>query len=54
VSWTIDGRDETGGDTHHYTVGAGASVRLPGRIDLFVEGSPLGERSFSLGLGIGI
>lgn len=54
VSWTIAGNDETGGGVHHYSVGAGASFRLPKRIDVFVEGSPLGERSLSLGVGIGI
>lgn len=54
VSWTIAGQDQTGADTHHYSVGAGASLRLPKRIDAFVEGSPLGEQSLSIGVGIGI
>jgi hypothetical protein len=54
VSWTLAGEEVTGSDQHHYTVGAGASLRLPKRLDVFVEGSPLGERSLNLGVGIGI
>jgi len=42
----------TGGDTHHYAVGAGASLRLPKAFDLFVEGSPLGEQSLNVGAGL--
>ena len=42
----------TGGDTHHYSVGAGASLRLPKAFDVFVEGSPLGEQSFNVGAGL--
>jgi len=43
--------DATGGDAHHYAVGAGLIARLPGQVTLFVEGLPLGERSLSAGAG---
>jgi hypothetical protein len=52
VSWTIAGADVTGGDEHHYSVGAGATLRLPGAFDVFFEGSPFGERSLNAGLGL--
>ncbi len=51
VFWTFD---SAGGDVHHYTVGAGARLALPGNLDLFVEGMPLGEQSVNAGLGIGL
>ena len=50
VVWNIGGRSVGGGDVHHYTIGAGASVRLPARLDAFLELMPLGERSASAGL----
>jgi hypothetical protein len=50
VDWTVDDRTISGGDAHHYQIGAGASVRL-GSIDLIAEGMPLGERSLTLGAG---
>jgi hypothetical protein len=52
VSWRIAGDDVTGGDEHHYAVGAGATLRLPGALDVFFEGSPLGERSLNAGIGV--
>jgi hypothetical protein len=52
VFWTVDGESVWGGDAHHYTLGAGAILRLPGQIDVFGEIMPLGERSFSVGAGI--
>jgi hypothetical protein len=47
------GMDTTGTDDHHFQLLGGLSVALPGRVDLFAEASPLGERSISGGAGIG-
>ena len=35
-----------------YTVGAGASYRIPGKLDLFVEALALGEQSASAGASL--
>lgn len=40
------------GDRYHYQAIAGATVVLPGGFDLFLEGSPVGARSLSGGLGV--
>lgn len=48
----FDPESQTGSDTHHYAVGAGASLRLPKAFDVFVEGSPLGEQSLNVGVGL--
>jgi hypothetical protein len=42
----------TGGDSHLYQIGAGAALELPRRLDLVVELMPLGERSFTGGMGV--
>jgi hypothetical protein len=47
-----DGVSGVGNDAHHYAIGAGATLRLPGAFDVFVEGSPLGERSLNAGAGL--
>ena len=52
VYWTYAGESVTGTDVHHYQVGAGLAAALPGRLSLFVEGVPLGERAISGGLGL--
>lgn len=52
VFWGLGSGLITGTDTHHYQVLLGASVALPAGIDLFVEGSPLGERTISGGAGL--
>ena len=44
VSWTVAGEDVVGGDTHHYSIGAGAALRFR-RWNLAVEGMALGEKS---------
>ena len=49
---SFDPETATGSDTHHYAVGAGASLRLPKAFDVFVEGSPLGEQSLNVGAGL--
>jgi len=51
VLWHLGGDGVLGGDRYHVSVGAGAIVRLPGRLDVFVEGMPLGEQSATLGAG---
>jgi hypothetical protein len=48
VSWTLGGEEVTGGDAHHYTIGAGATLRFARRLHIAVEGMPLGERSATL------
>jgi hypothetical protein len=50
VSWRLAGAPVAGGDAHHYAVGAGFSLRLPARLELFAEAMPLGERSATGGL----
>jgi hypothetical protein len=52
VSWRMAGDDVTGADEHHYSVGAGATLRLPKAFDVLVEGSPFGERSLNAGIGL--
>ena len=52
VFWTDGAEASTGTDTHHYQVLLGAVASLPQRFDLFVEGSPVGERSLAAGLGV--
>jgi hypothetical protein len=52
IFWTINGSSVVGTDRSHFQVLAGASVAIPFGLDLFVEGSPLGERSVSAGLGL--
>jgi hypothetical protein len=50
VFWTLAGEGVAGGDTHHYTVGAGAVWRPGKRFELFAEGAPVGEQSFAAGV----
>jgi len=50
VFWRHAGMSISGGDRYHVTVGAGLIVRLPGSVDVTVEGMPLGERSAALGM----
>ena len=45
VGWTLAGKDATGEDAHHSTVGAGLTVRPGRRFDLALEVMPLGEQS---------
>jgi len=52
VSWRLAGQSVMGGDAHHYAVGAGLSVRLPARLELFAEAMPLGERSATAGVSV--
>jgi hypothetical protein len=47
IFWQYQGEDLTGTDVHHYQVGAGLVVMLARRIDLSIEGVPLGEQGLS-------
>jgi hypothetical protein len=49
VYWSLQGEDVVGTDAHHYQVGAGLTLVVVHRLDLFVEGIPLGERSLAAG-----
>jgi hypothetical protein len=49
VFWTYQGASVTGTDTHHYQLGAGLTVNVARRANVFAEGIPLGERALSAG-----
>ncbi|HSY38145.1 MAG TPA: hypothetical protein VLA79_01420 [Polyangia bacterium] len=49
VYWQYQGANVTGTDAHHYQVGAGLTLVVVHRVDLFVEAIPLGERSLASG-----
>jgi len=52
VYWTYQGESVTGTDTHHFQLGGGFALLLTRRVDLFVEGVPLGERAVAGGLSV--
>ena len=52
IFWITEGRVVTGTDAYHYQLAAGVVVTLARRVDIFVEGVPLGERRISTGLGV--
>jgi hypothetical protein len=47
--WAYGGSSQLGTDTHHYQVGAGGTLLIARRVDLFVEGVPLGEQALAVG-----
>jgi len=49
VYWAYQGEDVNGTDAHHYQLGAGLTVVAFGRVHVFAEGVPIGERSFAAG-----
>ena len=51
IFWTFRGEDVLGTDQYHFQVAFGLAAALPGGIDVFAEGAPLGERAASLGAG---
>jgi hypothetical protein len=51
VYWRFQGAPVVGTDDHHWQVGAGLSLALGARFDLFAEGIPLGEQGVSGGAG---
>jgi hypothetical protein len=52
VYWRYLGTAIVGTDDHHWQVGAGLSVRVGRRVDLFAEGVPIGEQGVTAGAGI--
>ncbi|CAN5374448.1 hypothetical protein BH11MYX1_BH11MYX1_02290 [soil metagenome] len=52
VFWHRAGGAVTGGDRYHVTAGVGLILRLPGRIDVTLEGMPLGEQSATAGVSL--
>jgi hypothetical protein len=52
IYWQYQGSDVTGTDTHHYQVGAGLTLVVARRLNLFAEGIPLGERSVAAGTAL--
>ncbi|HUQ05392.1 MAG TPA: hypothetical protein VM261_22975 [Kofleriaceae bacterium] len=50
VTWRLDGDDVTGGDDHHYQLGAGVSVGPARGWTLVLDVAALGERGASLGI----
>jgi hypothetical protein len=54
VFWRYQGDAVTGTDVYHYQAGAGLSLLLGRRVDLFVEGVPLGELGVAAGLGLSL
>ena len=48
VRWRLAGQAVTGSDRYHVTLGAGATLRLPGRWAVSTEIMPLGEQAASL------
>ncbi len=49
VYWSYQGEGVVGTDAHHYQVGAGLTLVVVHRLDVFVEAIPLGERSLASG-----
>ncbi len=52
VYWRDQGMAVVGTDDHQWQVGAGLSLRIGRRVDLFAEGVPLGEQGVTGGAGI--
>lgn len=51
VFWSYKGDAVLGGDTRHYQLSLGMAVAMPRGVDVFVDGSPLGEQAIALGAG---
>ncbi len=49
IYWTYQGDSVTGTDAHHYQLGAGATLVVARRFNVFAEGIPVGERSAAVG-----
>jgi hypothetical protein len=52
IYWKYQGSDVTGTDTHHYQLGAGLTLSVARRLNVFAEGIPVGERSAAVGSAI--
>jgi hypothetical protein len=51
VFWSYRGESMLGQDAHHYQLGGGVSAVIARRVDVFVEGSALGEQAVAGGAG---
>jgi hypothetical protein len=51
VFWSYRDKSVVGGDKYHFQIALGTAVALPRGFDVFVDGSPLGERAITLGAG---
>jgi hypothetical protein len=49
--WSYRGESMLGQDAHHYQLGGGVSAVIARRVDVFVEGSALGEQAVAGGAG---
>jgi hypothetical protein len=52
IYWRYQTQAIIGTDDHHWQVGAGFSLRIARRIDVFAEGVPLGELGVTAGAGV--
>lgn len=50
IFWRYENKAVTGTDAYHFQLGAGLAWRIAERVDLFVEGVPLGERVLTGGV----
>lgn len=51
VFWSHQNKNLIGGDQYHFQLAAGVVSALPRGFDLFVDGSPVGERAITIGAG---
>jgi hypothetical protein len=52
VYWRYQGESIVGTDDHHWQVGAGLSLLIARKVDVFAEGVPLGELGVTAGAGL--
>jgi hypothetical protein len=52
VYWRYQGASIVGTDDHHWQVGAGLSLLLARKVDVFAEGVPIGELGVTAGAGL--
>jgi hypothetical protein len=52
VYWRYQGASIVGTDDHHWQVGAGLSLLVARKVDVFAEGVPLGELGVTAGAGL--
>jgi hypothetical protein len=52
VYWTYPNASVLGTDAHHYQLGGGLALLVARRVDLFVEGVPLGEQAVAGGVAL--
>jgi hypothetical protein len=52
IFWTLAGTAVQGTDVYHYQLGGGLLLRIASSLDVFVEGSALGEQAVSGGAAL--